>query len=226
MLRAYFDESGTHGEAYATSIAGFVATQQVWESIEAAWNKELSYYRERRPVRAFHLTDCLAGTGEFANLDEFFRLAIAKQLSEILGRHDVYAVWAAVMLDDWQAVARADFRAKYPKPFHLCFEQIMVQLWQWAHLNAVGEKIMPMFAHQTEYKGGMDAVDRAFRMNRTYQCVLGPIEFGWPSEVIPLQAADILAHEVSEYWRHVDYDEPKLGTMGPRKTVDECRSDA
>jgi hypothetical protein len=88
MLRAYFDESGTHGEAHVTSIAGYVAAKSVWENVETEWDKEMSYYRERTAVRTFHLTDCLAGRGEFTGLDEFFRLAITSQLSRVLGRHE------------------------------------------------------------------------------------------------------------------------------------------
>src|ERR1700733_1534960 len=216
MLRAYFDESGTHGEAYVTSIAGYVATHTVWESVETEWDKEMSYYRQRTAIRTFHLTDCLAGKGEFAGLDEVFRLALTSQLSRVLGRHDVHPVWAAVVVDDWYEATPEDFRIRYPKPFDLCFEEVVVELWRWATLRSGGEKVSPMFAHQEEYASGMDAVDRAYRLDTNYRQLLGTIAFGSPSEVIPLQAADILSHEISEDWRHVLYDTPTLGTVGTR----------
>ena len=221
MLRAYFDESGTHGEAYVTSIAGYVATKSAWESVEAGWNDVLDYYRERTPVRSFHGTDCLAepGQGQFSSLDQFHRLAIAKRLSEVTGSYDVHPVWCGVIVDDWHAATTDDFRQRYPKPFDLCFEYVVARLWLWIVDHACGEKVAPMFANQEEYKGRMDAVDQAFRRSGDYCRVLGPIAFGFPEEVQALQCADLLAHEVSEYWRHVFYDEPKLASVGPRRLM-------
>jgi hypothetical protein len=221
MLRAYFDESGTHGEAYVTSIAGYVATKEVWQAVEAGWNDVLGYYRERTPVRAFRASECLAepGRGQFATLDQFHRLAIAKRLSEVLGGSEVWPIWCAVVVDDWQAVAPADFRQRYKKPFDLCFEHVMVQLWSWMQRQTNGEKVSPMFAHQTEYAPIMAEVEKAYRSDEGYRAVIGPIAFGWPEEVLPLQAADLMAHEASEYWRHVVYDEARLWNMGARRLM-------
>jgi hypothetical protein len=219
MLRAYFDESGIHAEAYVTSIAGYVATKRAWEAVEIEWDKEMSYYRERTRIRTFHLTDCLAGEGEFLGLEEFYRLAITKQLSEILSRHDVWPIWASVIVDDWHDVISEDFRVRYPKPFDLCFEYAVIELWKWSRREANGEKVALMFAHQKEYRAGMDAVDRAFRQSAAYEEILGPLAFDWPKNVIPLQSADILAHEVSEKWRHQCYEGPTLGTMGHRRLL-------
>ncbi len=71
-LRPYFDESETHSGAYVTSIVGYVASEQVRASLEAAWERELSYYRARTDVLTLHSIDRLAGTGEFSVLMNSF----------------------------------------------------------------------------------------------------------------------------------------------------------
>lgn len=222
MLRAYFDESGTHGdEAYVASIAGFVGTKEVWESLEGEWLHAISYYTERVGVRTFHAAHCLAEPpqGEFAGLDRFHCLAIVKLLSEALSRHDVHAVWSSVIVEDWLSNTTPEFRSRFPKPFDLCFEHIIIQLWEWANRTTGGEMVVPVFAIQNEYSARMEAIGRAYQVSDGYCRFLGPIAFGSPAQVIPLQAADLLAHEVSEYRRAAEYDELTLKSGGMRRIL-------
>ncbi len=181
----------------------------------------LGYYRERTPVRTFHAAHCLAepGRGQFAALDQFHRHTIAKQLSRVICDRALHPIWCGVVVDDWHEATTENFRLRYPKPFDLCFEYVVARLWEWSQTYADGEKIAPMFAYQNEYKGSMDAVDRAFRRNADFRKVLGPIAFGYPEDVLPLQCADFLAHEVGEYWRHVLYDDITWVNVGPRRLM-------
>jgi hypothetical protein len=88
----------------------------------------MSYYRERTAVRTFHLTDCLAGRGEFTGLDEFFRLAITSQLSRVLGRHE-YNI-AEKLTPIKEVVAWEESRNKHvPVDWHFTTADARVELY-------------------------------------------------------------------------------------------------
>jgi len=93
LLKAYFDESGIHADATVTGMAGYLGSNEAWEGIEKEWLAELAMF-EDKGVRTFHMTDCIAGTGEFAGVDTFFRMALIKRLSEVLSRADIQAIWS------------------------------------------------------------------------------------------------------------------------------------
>ena len=219
MLRAYFDESGTHGGPVATSIAGYVATGAAWSAFDADWEKELGRYAGHG-VTTFHMAECLAGQGEYVRLDCYWRNQHILDMGRVLARHDLQPVWSAVVAEDWSTVSDPDFLARYPKPFDLCFEHTLVQLWEWAQANTGGETVAPMFALQKEYLGRMRDVGAAYLASEWYGQFLAPIAFGLPSQVRPLQAADFMAHETSEHVRHLEYDVLTIRNAGPRYAYD------
>jgi hypothetical protein len=67
MLEAYFDESDTHGEAFVTTIAGYVATKDTWTALEARWRSVLKDL-EHLDAKTFHMYDCIMGQGEFGRV--------------------------------------------------------------------------------------------------------------------------------------------------------------
>lgn len=130
-------------------------------------------------------------------------------LSGILEKSDIQAVWSAVYDVDWNCTVHdGEFLNRFPTPFTLCFEHIVQQLWQWAKRKAGGELVVPMFAYQPEYADHMREVGAAYGQFPWYRDVLGPLAFDYPSRTIPLQAADLLAHEISWEWDRVEYGPP------------------
>ncbi len=214
MLNAYFDESGIDTKSLITVLAGYVATKEVWVAVEAKWQAELAIYSDKG-VRTFHMTNCIAQTGEFAGLDTFFSRALIYSLSEILRDHDVQAIWSMVINEDWTAaVTDVGFLARFPKPLDLCFEHVVQQLWGWSSKKAAGELVVPMFAYQPEYHARMSEIGRVYGAQDWYRRVLGPIAFGFPSQNVPLQTADFVAHQINKEWEHREYDELTLQNMG------------
>ena len=178
MLRAYFDESGTQGTPdSATSIAGYVATEEVWTELEVDWAKQMAPY-VNYGVTTFHMRECLAGVRQYERLDSFWRNQHILDMGNVLTRHDIQPVWSAVVAADWALVTDADFLARYPKPFDLCFEHTLVQLWEWAQQNTGGEAIAPMFALSKEYLPRMQDVGSAYLASEWYHKFLRPLSFG------------------------------------------------
>jgi hypothetical protein len=215
LMEAYFDESGTHGEALITSLAGYVATKEVWKSLEGQWEDELRVYAHKG-VETFHMTHCIMQEGEFAALDRFFSRALIMKLSEVLARHDIQPIWSMVVNEDWdKVVTDQEFLARFPKPLDLCFEHVVLTLHSWAKRRAGGELVAPMFSYQPEYYARMAEIGRVYGSQGWYRTVLGPIAFGFPSQVVPLQAADFVSHQVNSRWEHIEYGDLKLENMGP-----------
>ena len=226
MLEAYFDESWTEPKDYGvTAIAGYVASRDTWVSIEGPWADRLGLYADKG-VKTFHAAHCCGeeGYGEFARLNTFHRMAILTELSGLLERADVQPIWSAVYTEDWNAVVSdKNFLSKFPDPFNLCFEHMVWQLASWARRKANGERIAPMFARQDQYQHWMTLAEQAYSQFDWYKSVLDPITFGYPSQVIPLQAADLLAHEISWEWNRIGYSVPKnLAEAGIRRLLSKA----
>jgi hypothetical protein len=224
LLKAFFDESWSHSSAgtTVTAIAGYVGAADVWDSIELPWQERLDLYKDQG-VRFFHMTDCCGAEGrrQFVNVNLEHRLHIINYLSGILEKADIQAIWSSVFDEDWNAVVTdAEFLAWFPKPFCLCFEHIVQQLWHWARSNANGERVVPMFAYQEQYSAHMMEIGAAYGGYPWYRDVLGPLAFDFPDRNIPLQAADLLAHEISWDWNRAGYGPPPTVTdIGFRRVL-------
>lgn len=195
LLKAYFDETGTHDGSPITAIGGYVGSAKQWEQVEGEWREVLALYADKG-VKTFYATDAIAQKGEFERISKPFLNHILTQLSQTLGRSGVEPFFSAVVKRDWDAMPDdVAFSARYPHPIDLCFENLVEHLSKWSRTYGGGEKIIPMFAYSTEFSPRMAEIGRVYGSQDWYREILGPIAFGFPSEVIPLQAADLIAHQ-------------------------------
>lgn len=200
MLKAYFDESGIHEGSAVTAIGGYVGTKTAWEALEPKWGAILSPYQERG-IKFFHMAESLAQEGQFGRIDKPNTNYLITQLAQILGEPsaDLEPFFSAVVIEDWKAVVRDEaFLLRFPHPIDLCFENLVQNLWRWAKQSAGGEIVCPMFAYHREFAPRMAEIGRVYGAQDWYKTVLGPIAFGYPEQVIPLQGADLLAHQMNQ----------------------------
>lgn len=210
LLKAFFDESGTHGESAITAIGGYVATADTWIALEAHWRAELALLADKG-VKTFHMCEAISGTDEYKRVDEFHRAAHIKRMSEILRDADVQAVGVWVENSGWSEISDAEFLHAFPKPYHLCFDHVVRFLRDWSKRHVGGEKVVPMFAYTSEYSPAVWAV---YGAQTWYRDVLGALSFDHPSNVVPLQTADFVAHQIRQDAHHVNYDELTLENIG------------
>jgi hypothetical protein len=197
MLRAFFDESGTHAEAPVTAIAGFIGKESEWTAVEDLWRPLLADVQHLE-VKTFHAAPAIAQEGEFGRVDKPTRNYLLTQISKALRGSGILALCSAVPQDDWNAVVTdPTFLARFPRPFDLCFDDIVRQMTKWSREYANRELVVPMFAYQHEYYPRMADIGKAYGAEDWYKRTLGPISFGYTEQTIPLQGADLLVHEMA-----------------------------
>jgi hypothetical protein len=93
------------------------------------------------------------------------------------------------------------------------------QLWLWTSINTAGEIVIPTFAIHPEYHQRMADIGAAYGAQSWYNRILGQLAFGSPDQVVPLQGADLIAHQINwdvERRRFGPFD---LASGGPTKAL-------
>ena len=203
MLKAFFDDSGTHDGSEITALGGFVASVDLWAEFEAAWGAVVNDFPEIGPID-FHSADWELGAGEFFGIPKPIRDAISRRLARVIGRCELQPVWAAVINEEWHRLDAPDFKAAYPKPYDFCFRYCINQVSRWSAERAKSEPAALIFSEQNEYRGRMDAIFRAYKDAKP-NTPLKTLTFASYRDYLPLQGVDMYAYEVNRYWRELGY---------------------
>ena len=218
MIIGYFDESGTHAGAKITMIAGYVATTEVWAAISEAWASELAPLAHYG-IDWFHTAECLHGSKGWRHLPRAKRELLIDRLSDILATAEISAVWAGVNAEEWDQHTSPPFRVRFPKPYDLCFNEVVRQLWWWSRHNADGTRIGIVFAEQREYQDRNIATHQAWQRYPDVNRFIGSLTFSSPRKLIPLQTADLLAYEINKEWEGRQYGELSFATNFQRRPL-------
>src|SRR5438094_1689228 len=77
VLKAFYDDSSDGKRERVFSIGGYFGKEAEWEKFESLWAREAG-------ETIFHMTDCLAGGGDFSNWSESKRNDLVVRLIEII----------------------------------------------------------------------------------------------------------------------------------------------
>lgn len=211
LLEAYFDESGINGPSI-TAIAGYVASRDAWGLLETLWQEELDTpVLSDNGVRIFHMNHAIVGRGEYENVPHPDRMSHILRSSEILRDADIQAVGIWVDNNDWRAtVSDAAFLTAFPDPYAFCFDRVVKLLREWALRHAGGELVSPMFGLHQKYSPRALA---RYDAQTWYRDALASLAFDYPERIIPLQAADFVAHQVRHDAHHLGYEELTLANI-------------
>lgn len=192
-LQAFFDESGIHGGAPATDIAGFIGTSKVWASVESEWRA----YLDSKGIDAFHYWDFEERTPgtPWERMERWERDPIRAHLAHILANSALVPLNAGYRGKWDRKIVDAHYPGRYPTPYSFCFEIIIELVLQCSEDQFEGEPIAVMFGISEPNTTKALGCFSAFKDSHQWEKIISPIAFDSPNNRDALQGADMIAYE-------------------------------
>ena len=214
MLAAYADESGHSKDTNCrfVGLGGFVATAEQWEIFESLWRSALDSFNEGEEFHAkeFFRKD---PKSRYATWSQEKREGFMDSLTSAINTSGAEAVGCVVSLEAYEKLDES-FQKAIKDPFYMAFQEVTkgLALSGAPQDNTLAiDPVSMVYAFQSEY--GVTKAGRAMQLWNTIK--QKPKQFTWakwmgtytsafPRDVLPLQAADLFAYELTrefEKWR-------------------------
>lgn len=207
MLFAYIDDSGTDRQGPAVTLAGWAASEEKWRAFSDAWQAVLDMDAPTK-LAYFKMSEANSLKFEFKGWTEEQRNERVARLLTVIQEHVLYGMYGLIYWDDFREVQKL-----YPQLFiheySLLFSSVIAEGAYRA--QSLGEKIEFIFDEQgTIGDNSAEAFDlaRRFIIDKQFSDVMcGKPIHRCDKEVLPLQAADLLAWHI----RRVCYESERSG---------------
>jgi hypothetical protein len=195
VLTVYLDDSGTHGGAEVTVVAGFVSTKLRWDSFRREWARALR--RER--IEIFRMSDLENRQGEFEGWSKERTETFRGKLFDIIRQLTLAPIGSALINDDWERVMPAHIRSGWGGSYGWCAEDCAHQIYKWAKRTGTSGKIKFIFEKGTVGHGQVSKVFAEYATDPKWAALqIGGHSFE-EKKLVPLQAADLLAYETYKH---------------------------
>jgi hypothetical protein len=204
----YFDASGHHDNldgqgrpSPAVTVAGYLATPLQWKQFDKDWKKRL----DEAGLPYFHMTDFVSQQKLFKNRNDWpkeKRDRLITDLIQIISNNVIYGVGMAIVRADYNKVIEAlpIVRKFFGSPYTFCSIRCFETGVDWARAAKYDETIKYIFEsgdeHQHEVLAAHTSICKDDKRREFYRFGVGSLTFEDGARVRPLQAADILAHEL------------------------------
>jgi hypothetical protein len=218
ILNAYVDDSGSDERASDSPgvfmLAGYMMPAEAWGKFSDEWAAELV----REPgVKCFKMSDAEYGDGYFQGMREEFRKLKVNELAQVIDRFKIKPLSCHFAWEDYRQIVRGRVNPKLDSPYFLLFYQIIklshdlqIEL-NISHPEFGYHKVDFVFDEQgkigpraVQWYGGLKQI-----LPEPYRSVLGstPV-FKDDEDVVPLQAADMLAWHLHRHLERPDEHRP------------------
>jgi len=200
-LTAYFDDSGTHTSSPVALVAAWVSPAPQWKKLVREWNKA----KDEFGFQTLHMAELMANNpkSEFADKDywnEGRKAKLLKRLREIIGKHAGQGFENSVTRKDYDDLVKGENRPHLGH-FHYTYavEGCIGEIEKWRTSKGIHEPTEYVFDRMTKGSAKKE-IGRTFKdaeqfENNLYRYGIykGCHSFRDKSEIVPLQAADLLA---------------------------------
>lgn len=137
-IHAFFDESGTHAGSEVMCVAGYLFNNEQLLRFNDEWSGALARYN----LRAFHMTDCAQGRGEFLALTPKDRNDLARHLIGIIRRRIRIGIAVSVIPREF-----AEFAGRFGRDgaYLICLQWCLCGVAAWVARYSVRGRIRFVF---------------------------------------------------------------------------------
>ncbi len=193
-MHVYIDDSETLTKNNFMCLAGFIASDRMWEIFYDEWCACLAKHNLKR----IHTSDWLSGNAEYADLGYSFarRIEILQEFMEITRRNVDCGVFAALDCREFRSHFK-DHKKKMKAETWLC-RRIFWRSFEHMKQSGYTEGIQFWFDDSEKSSTKMLATWNELKRNwPAAQTMIGSISFGNDELLPPLQAADLLANALN-----------------------------
>lgn len=194
MLKAYFDESGTHQDSKVLAFGGYISTVKKWRSFEKQWQKML----DTEQIPMMHSTDLESRHGAFKNWSIERKVRVQKQAISIIRRNVLQGFSSSVILDDYQTIVAGKPHIKFTSPYTFAMTATLHLVKKWVKDNNIKIPIHYVFESGAGYAGEItDVMKQTKNIGWDFYRMKSANSWSFADKIdfIPLQSADILAYE-------------------------------
>jgi hypothetical protein len=222
ILRAYFDESGTHVRSRVITIAGVVATPKRWVRLSRSWWDVLGRHGVRGEFKA---AECVRGFKQYETWLPDRRDALRVALARLIDEHGLFAVGMSVPREEFEREVRDYTTSETPAydPYIWCMRMCLETI----ALDPLRGSRRVACVFDAGHGGQIRAFDH-FQAIRSKQRGWEKVYFASlnaaPSdEYPPLQAADLLAFELrcnaDQHLHGTELERPNLAGVFKRLPI-------
>lgn len=192
MLKAFFDDSGTHASSDVIVMGGIIAPEEAWAALEPPWQAEI----DRLGIKKMHMSHCERRWGEFKDMERPERDAIIATFSDLICETGGRMLASAVSRKVWDDVIAQvpELEIVFGEPIDFLFNTCMRHALESRRAtSSAPEEVVVTFDTREQNLHFWE--DLASNYEKKWPGRLAGYSFGSMERVLPLQAADMIAYE-------------------------------
>ncbi len=198
ILEAYLDESGTDQGSNVVSVGALLATQDEWEAFSRVWRMALAEWG----IREFKMADFVNGAREFKGWSKLDKRKRFSRVVEMIKTHDATAFGVILPTKPYFSLAKEGsprtLKDAYQVAAFVCLTKVVSYLAQ----QPREVEIAYLLDGGAPGHGELDSVLHRIQLDPHERAVyrMASYTFASSEKFCPIQAADVLAHELNEHW--------------------------